>query len=244
MQVVRDISLVEKNKNLNVELNGEHNITKLQDFQFDEVLQTYCTNPDLLPYLKSFCGDNIKSVHTMFINKPPGMGSSSRHPSHQDLAYFPFGPADRIVAAWAALQDSTSANGSLHVVPKSHKGRFYQHSYPEDKVNKAYFGIKETEKYEDNRIELPMKKGDIVFFHPLLIHGSGENKTSGYRKSMCCHFASSECEYIPIENTVQELVAKEIMTYAKKKFPHVTDYHSIWRMKAALVNGDEFENKL
>ena len=28
MQVVRDISLVEKNKNLNVELNGEHNITK------------------------------------------------------------------------------------------------------------------------------------------------------------------------------------------------------------------------
>lgn len=27
-----------------------------------------------------------------------------------------------------------------------------------------------------------MKKGDIVFFHPLLIHGSGENKTQGYRK--------------------------------------------------------------
>ena len=27
-----------------------------------------------------------------------------------------------------------------------------------------------------------MKKGDIVFFHPLLIHGSGENKSTGYRK--------------------------------------------------------------
>ena len=27
-----------------------------------------------------------------------------------------------------------------------------------------------------------MKKGDIVFFHPLLIHGSGENKSQGYRK--------------------------------------------------------------
>jgi ectoine hydroxylase-related dioxygenase (phytanoyl-CoA dioxygenase family) len=27
-----------------------------------------------------------------------------------------------------------------------------------------------------------MKKGDIVFFHPLLVHGSGENKTTGYRK--------------------------------------------------------------
>ena len=104
MQVVKDISLVKKNKGK--ELSGEASITKLQDFQFDEVLQSYCTNPDLIPYLKSFCGENIKSVHTMFINKPPGMGGSSRHPFHQDLAYFPFGPANRIVAAWASLEDA------------------------------------------------------------------------------------------------------------------------------------------
>ena len=80
----------------------------------------------------------------MFINKPPNMGVSSRHPMHQDLAYFPFGPEDRIVAAWASLQDATKENGSLNVVPKSHKGRFLDHSYPDwnGMVNKAYFGIK------------------------------------------------------------------------------------------------------
>lgn len=82
-----------------------------------------------------------------------------------------------------------------------------------------------------------LKKGDIVFFHPLLIHGSGENKTAGFRKSMCCHFAASECKYIPIDGTVQELVAKEIMSYASKKFGAVTDYHSIWRFKSSLVCG-------
>ena len=102
MQIVRDISLAKKMKDYK-DLVGEQNITKVQDFQFDDVLQTYCTNPDLIPYLKSFCGENIKSVHTMFINKPPHMGESSRHPFHQDLAYFPFGPANNIVAAWAAL---------------------------------------------------------------------------------------------------------------------------------------------
>lgn len=128
------------------------------------------------------------------------MGSSSRHPFHQDLAYFPFGPTNRIVAAWAALEDSSNANGSLNILPKTHKGRFFDHEYPDwnGEVNKAYFGIKEYEKFEDNRIDLEMKKGDIVFFHPLLIHGSGENKSQGYRKSLCCHFAASECEYIPI----------------------------------------------
>lgn len=60
-----------------------------------------------------------------------------------------------------------------------------------------------------------MKKGDIVFFHPLIVHGSGENKSKGYRKvnnfifqSMCCHFAASECQYENIDGKVQELVAK------------------------------------
>ena len=143
MQIVRDISLAKKHKDNYKSMVGEENITMVQDFQFDDVLQTYCTNPDLIPYLKSFCGENIKSVHTMFINKPPHMGVSSRHPPHQDLAYFPFGPANRIVAAWAALQDSTVENGSLHISPKTHLGKFYDHSYPTDgEVNKAYFGIK------------------------------------------------------------------------------------------------------
>lgn len=32
------------------------------------------------------------------------------------------------------------------------------------------------------RIHLEMEAGDTVFFHPLLIHGSGANKTNGFRK--------------------------------------------------------------
>ncbi len=47
MQLVKDISLVKKYKGL--ELSGEASITKIQDFQFDEVLQSYCTYPELIP---------------------------------------------------------------------------------------------------------------------------------------------------------------------------------------------------
>jgi len=35
MQIVRDISLVKKNKGSGQDLYGEANITKLQDFQYD-----------------------------------------------------------------------------------------------------------------------------------------------------------------------------------------------------------------
>jgi len=168
----------------------------------------------MLPYLKSFCGSDIKSVHTMFINKPPHMGSTSRHPLHQDLAYFPFRPAERIVAAWSALENATRENGSLVIYPGTHKGPFLEHVYPEWEggVNKAYFGVKNMPPPEAPKVFATMKAGDIVFFHPLIIHGSGENRSTGYRKSFCCHFASSHCHYIDIKGTYSELMAKEVMS--------------------------------
>jgi ectoine hydroxylase-related dioxygenase (phytanoyl-CoA dioxygenase family) len=46
----------------------------------------------------------------------------------------------------------------------------FQHS-----VNKAFHRV---EGFEDHPlIPLAMEKGDTVFFHPILIHGSGINKT-------------------------------------------------------------------
>ena len=48
-------------------------------------------------------------------------------------------------------------------------------------VNKMYHGIRDYSP-DHPRIHLEMEKGDTVFFHPLLIHGSGMNRTQGFRK--------------------------------------------------------------
>ena len=66
------------------------------------------------PILKFFCGENIKSVHTMLLNKPPYMSKTSRHPLHQDLAYFPFRYKDQIVAFWTAVEDIDRENGKIY----------------------------------------------------------------------------------------------------------------------------------
>jgi Phytanoyl-CoA dioxygenase (PhyH) len=42
-------------------------------------------------------------------------------------------------------------------------------------VNKFYHGIRGFE--DEPLLLLPMNPGDTVFFHPLLIHGSGANVT-------------------------------------------------------------------
>ena len=48
-------------------------------------------------------------------------------------------------------------------------------------VNKMYHGIQD---YDPScpRVHLDMESGDTVFFHPLLIHGSGTNRTQDFRK--------------------------------------------------------------
>ncbi|PRD23203.1 UNVERIFIED_CONTAM: Phytanoyl-CoA dioxygenase [Trichonephila clavipes] len=110
---------------------------------------------------------------------------TSRHPLHQDLHYFPFRPADKIVCAWTAMEKVTRANGCLVAIPGTHRGELLQHEYPdwEQGVNKMYHGVRNMDENQmDRRVYLEMEAGDTVLFHPVLIHGSGANRTNGFRK--------------------------------------------------------------
>uniref|UniRef100_A0A2I3LPW3 Phytanoyl-CoA dioxygenase, peroxisomal n=1 Tax=Papio anubis TaxID=9555 RepID=A0A2I3LPW3_PAPAN len=197
---------------------SEKMTTKVQDFQEDKELFRYCTLPEILKYVECFTGPNIMAMHTMLINKPPDSGKkTSRHPLHQDLHYFPFRPSNLIVCAWTAMEHIDRNNGCLVVLPGTHKGSLKPHDYPkwEGGVNKMFHGIQD---YEENnaRVHLVMEKGDTVFFHPLLIHGSGQNKTQGFRKAISCHFASADCHYIDVKGTSQENIEKEVVGIANK----------------------------
>lgn len=76
-----------------------------------------------------------RDILIQLINKPPDPGTqSSRHPLHQDLYYFPFRPANRIVCAWTAMEKINRQNGCLVVLPGSHMGELEEHGYPDWKV--------------------------------------------------------------------------------------------------------------
>ncbi|MBW2294902.1 MAG: phytanoyl-CoA dioxygenase family protein [Deltaproteobacteria bacterium] len=171
-------------------------IAKIQDFHNDPVLfDGYAKHPRLLEWVEDIIGPDIKSIHSMLINKPPGV--DGRHPLHQDLLYFPFRPADLIVATWTALEPCTVENGCLVAVPGSHKGELLKHENMEwEYQNFGYFGAEGVGAHE-GRVHLEMKAGDSVFFHPLLLHGSGTNRSAGFRRAISCHYASAKCRYLP-----------------------------------------------
>ena len=133
-------------------------------------------------------------------------------------------------------------NGCLVAIPGSHRDSIlYQHVYPEWEggVNKAYHGIRGID--ESKKVELHMEKGDTVFFHPLLIHGSGPNKTDHFRKAISCHYASSDCHYIDVTGTSQQNIADEVKEIASKKLGGDVDlkYEEIWHMRSRCVRGNE-----
>ncbi|XP_054449617.1 phytanoyl-CoA dioxygenase, peroxisomal [Pteronotus mesoamericanus] len=236
LMIMKDVTIAKTEHAVN-----EKVVTKLQDFQEDRELFRYCTIPEILKYVECFTGPNIMAMHTMLINKPPDSGKkTSRHPMHQDLHYFPFRPSNTIVCAWTAMEHIDRNNGCLVVLPGTHKSTLKPHDYPqwEGGVNILFHGIQDYDK-NSARVHLVMEKGDTVFFHPLLIHGSGQNRTQGFRKAISCHFASADCHYIDVKGTSQEKIEKEVVLLAKKMYGiENVSMKDIWRIRGRLVKGE------
>lgn len=170
-------------------------VAKIQDYEQDEVLDSYTTHDQILDCVERIVGHDVQTIHTMLINKPPNV--DGRHPLHQDLLYFPFRPASKIVASWTALERVTKENGCLVVIPGSHKGELIPHENPPniENLNAAYFGAKGVEDWKEKRVHLEMEPGDTVFFHPVLLHGSGRNRTQGFRRAISAHYTAVDVEW-------------------------------------------------
>ena len=187
MKLMKDVEIA---KGAVIPKSPLHAINKLLNFEEDKRLMGYVNHPTLLSIVRELIGDDVYSIVTNVFNKPPHV--DGRHPLHQDLRYFRIRPPEGIVACWTAMHETTRANGCLSLIPGSHKNGLLEHGTPQWKfVNFKFYGIED--KIDDERIHIEMKPGDTVFFHPLLVHGSGHNRTADFRRAISAHFASEDC---------------------------------------------------
>ena len=189
--IMRDIMVV---KGAARPANAVEGVNKLFHFQDDPTLFDYAKNPAVLDVAARLVGQadgELGVIATNVFNKPPGV--DGRHPLHQDLRYFRLRPADGIVGAWTALSACERRTGCLAVVPGSHRGPLLRHGAPDwEYVNHAFLGAEGAASMQRTHIE--MRPGDTLFFHPLLIHGSGQNRGDGCRRAISAHFAAARCE--------------------------------------------------
>ena len=206
MQLVRDVNVADGTVTV---ASRERGVIKLNHFENDRVMmEHFARDAALLDVVEAFTGPDVMTINTMVVVKPPGLAESTRHPLHQDLLYFPNRPTDRIVCAWCAIGAVDRENGCLAVLPGSHRaGTLHRHGYPRGKGwsdegvknNVGYWGILDEGVWGDpGLVHLAMGPGDVVFFHPLLVHGSGVNRSRDFRKAVSVHYSATRCDYIDV----------------------------------------------
>lgn len=135
--------------------------------------------------LAQILGDEAVGIQSMYFYKSPG---SPGQAAHQDYYYIRNEP-NTLTAAWIAMEDVDEENGCLWVIPGSHQEGLLPHGRVKD-TSEHESWTDETEGADlSKQIPVVMEKGDIVFFHNLLIHSSGKNRTDDrWRRSYVCHY--------------------------------------------------------
>lgn len=125
--------------------------------------------------------------------------SGSQQALHEDMAVFHIYPHNYLIGAWIACEDVLAEAGPLVFYPGSHKRPLFSGftDYPQTNLRTASQDLikhyqhhvnLEAERHEKKTFLA--KKGQVLFWHGMLIHGGDPIVTRGLsRKSMVVHYS-------------------------------------------------------
>lgn len=153
------------------------------------------------------------AAQSMFYFKPPGARGQALHQDETALRTHP----ETCVAAWIAVDRCDDANGSLTVVPGSHREDLLCLSPADTNDSFSGHGIRLPAGAE--RVETRMEPGDVLFFHGHLVHGSHRNRTDGrFRRSLIFHYVPQTSQRVA--SFYDPLVARDGSTVTIDRSPN------------------------
>lgn len=142
----------------------------------------------------------VRFWHDQLFSKPAKHGGVVAW--HQDYSYWTRTVAMQHLTCWTGLDDASTKNGCLHYIPKSHKWGLLDAPALAGDMNGLMAYLSEEQKAEFKPVPIELKKGYATFHHPLLVHGSYENKSAISRRAFVLNvFADGT-----ISNTDDELL--------------------------------------
>lgn len=148
---------------------------------FDRLMR----HPRILEPLTWVMGPVIELYRDVCMMKPRRVGREK--PWHQDSVYWPWNPMD-LCSAMTALDDASPENGCLQVIPRTHF-REVQHYGKELQIDIDGEMQKQT-------CYVPLKAGDTLLFHSLLLHASEPNTSELDRRVCIMSYKTPGLRYI------------------------------------------------
>lgn len=189
----------------------------------DERLMEFLLHDAVLDLVEPLIGPNIGLWSSHFICKPPKTGR--RTPWHEDSAYWEgrISTMENVVTVWLAMDATDPENGSMGVVPRSHRGGGFS-SYAET-AGGFEEGIFPTEISDESlaraeKVYFTLQPNECSLHEARIIHGAEAN-TSDRRR------AGYTMRYFPTTSRV---------------IPERNQGHMIWLARGVDHAGNQYEN--
>ena len=154
------------------------------------VMYDALSQPNMVEALTAMIGPNVKCMQSMLFVKAAGKPGQAWH---QDEDYIP--TRDRsLCGAWIAMDDATTENGCLWIIPGSHQaGVLWEQQWHGDKRFDCALESVDFPYGDEDAIPVEVRAGTIVFFNGYTLHRSLPNRAkSGYRRALVNHYMSAQ----------------------------------------------------
>ncbi|AHM61143.1 Phytanoyl-CoA dioxygenase [Flammeovirgaceae bacterium 311] len=126
-------------------------------------------------------GKPVRFWHDQLFCKPAYHGGVVAW--HQDYSYWTRTIPMQHLTCWVGLDDATRENGCLYYVPKSHNWGLLEKPELAGDMDGLMHYLSDEQKPEFKPVPVELNKGHATFHHPLMVHGSYENKSSRSRRA-------------------------------------------------------------
>ena len=139
-------------------------------------------NPAFTVPASQLLGGAVRFWHDQIFYKPAHHGGVVIW--HQDYSYWTRTQPMAHLSCWIGLDDSTRENGCVHYVPGSHRWNLLPRADFANDMDAILNSLTPQQKREFKPVAIELKKGECSFHHPLMVHGSYENRTDRLRRAI------------------------------------------------------------
>jgi hypothetical protein len=138
-------------------------------------------SPPFVMAASQLLGGAVRFWHDQLFCKPAKHGGVVAW--HQDYSYWTRTEPMAHLTCWIGLDDSTRENGCLHYVPGSHRWKLLPITGLTGNMDEILTVLTPEQNESFRPVPIELKRGECTFHHPLLVHGSYENRSERSRRA-------------------------------------------------------------
>ena len=153
----------------------------------DPIYASLLRGAEILDIVAQLIGDDLRMEHTKLNIKPARGGEPVEW--HQDWAFYPH-TNDDILEVGVMIEDCTTINGPLLIIPGSHRGPIFDHhhqGYFVGAIDPVASGLN-----IDDAVAITGEAGSISLHHVRAVHGSKDNHSENDRPLLLFGYCAAD----------------------------------------------------